>query len=69
MSYPLTDKAIDLLPMIMEAIYWGDKHSPVSGMTPVVCRSIDKRGITINEFREKTIGWINHTCLTPVGQF
>ena len=51
--YALTDKAIDLFPMIQEAIYWGDKHSPVSGPKPLVCRLNKNRELTIKEFREK----------------
>lgn len=51
--YALTDKAIDLFPMILEAIYWGDKHSPVSGPKPLACWLVKNKDLTIKEFREK----------------
>jgi DNA-binding HxlR family transcriptional regulator len=49
----LTAKGVELIPMVLEVITWGSKHSPYTNTPPELLRKIkkDKAG-TIREIAE-----------------
>lgn len=51
--YALTDKGLDLIPVMLELVAWGAKHDPESGAPQAFIRRLkeDRKGV-IREFRK-----------------
>jgi DNA-binding HxlR family transcriptional regulator len=51
--YKLTAKGVELIPMVLEVIAWGSKHSPYTNTPPELLRKIKRdRAGTIREIAE-----------------
>jgi DNA-binding HxlR family transcriptional regulator len=53
-AYTLTDKGLDLLPMLLELIVWGARHDAKTGAPKAfVARVLRERDVVIREIRAK----------------
>jgi DNA-binding HxlR family transcriptional regulator len=51
-TYRLTEKGIDLLPLIVEFTLWGAKYSPVAGSAALVGELAEDKEGTLRKYRE-----------------
>lgn len=57
--YRLTEKGIDLIPVIVELMIWGSKYNPTGADNVIKQLEKDKAG-TINHYREKLLQRLNN---------
>lgn len=52
-QYRLTEKGIDLAPVLLELLIWGAKHEPTGAPAAVIARMARNRGAVIEETRRR----------------
>jgi DNA-binding HxlR family transcriptional regulator len=51
-TYRLTDKALDLLPLLLELIQWGSKYNPAGGTSAVLEELVMDKEATLTRYRQ-----------------
>jgi DNA-binding HxlR family transcriptional regulator len=64
--YTLTDKAIDLLPALLEIMSWADKYASNESTDTITKRFRENREAVVNELREQILKEREVTFLTMV---
>ncbi|WP_114941221.1 winged helix-turn-helix transcriptional regulator [Mucilaginibacter endophyticus] len=65
--YRITEKGIDLIPVIVELMLWGSKYNPQGGGELIRKLQKDKAGV-IRDYREKLLRRLKEQALQENGQ-